>query len=82
MIEVAAQITAQADYLMIIGTSLQVYPAAGLISFAPPQTPIYYIDPHPARHFELHHSAPINIIEATATSGVKKVCEIITSNAK
>ncbi len=82
MIEVAAQITAQADYLMIVGTSLQVYPAAGLMSFAQPQTPIYYVDPRPAKLFELHRSTQVNIIEATATSGVKQVCEIITSDVK
>ena len=42
----AAEIVVEADILMIIGTSLAVYPAAGLIDFAKTNTPIYYIDPN------------------------------------
>src|SRR5690606_18212305 len=48
MIEPAALLCEKADILMIIGTSMQVYPAAGLMHFAKPETPIYYIDPKPA----------------------------------
>lgn len=42
----AAEIVGEADILMIIGTSLAVYPAAGLIDFAKANIPIYYIDPN------------------------------------
>lgn len=48
MIEPAIEIVSQADIVIIIGTSLNVYPAAGLISFAPKKAKIYYIDPNPA----------------------------------
>ena len=44
----AMQITETAEILLIIGTSLSVYPAAGLINYAPAGIPIFYIDPHPA----------------------------------
>lgn len=46
MIEKAAELVEYADILIIIGTSMVVYPAAGLIYYANPTTPIYYIDPH------------------------------------
>lgn len=45
LIEDAASIVEKADILMIIGTSMQVYPAAGLIYYTQPTIPIYYIDP-------------------------------------
>lgn len=48
LLEEAIKITAFADILVIIGTSMQVYPAASLIDFAPHMTPIYYIDPKPS----------------------------------
>ncbi len=45
MIEKAAQATQMADILIVIGTSLVVYPAAGLLHYAPSSCPIYLIDP-------------------------------------
>lgn len=45
MIEVAAEICTQADIFVLIGTSLAVYPAAGLIDFVPTNTRKYIIDP-------------------------------------
>ena len=47
MIEPAAEAVSQADMLIIIGTSLNVYPAAGLVHYAKPGAPIYLIDPKP-----------------------------------
>lgn len=41
----AEKITEQADILIVIGTSLNVYPAAGLVNYVSPDTPIYLIDP-------------------------------------
>lgn len=46
-IEEAAQIFSEADVVLVIGTSLQVYPAAGLIDFAPLHAKVYHIDPKP-----------------------------------
>ena len=48
MLEKAINITNTADILIIVGTSMQVYPAASLINYAPKHTPIYFIDPQPS----------------------------------
>lgn len=45
MIEVAAEVVSEADILIVVGTSLVVYPAAGLVDFAPYGIPIYIVDP-------------------------------------
>ena len=47
LLEKAIKITKTADILVIIGTSMQVYPAASLVDFVKPNTPIYFIDPKP-----------------------------------
>ncbi|HCN54656.1 MAG TPA: NAD-dependent protein deacylase [Prevotella sp.] len=47
MIEPAAEAVQQADIFVIIGTSLNVYPAAGLVRYVRRGTPIYLIDPEP-----------------------------------
>ena len=44
-IEEAAEVASQADIFVVIGTSLNVYPAAGLVQFVAPDTPVYLIDP-------------------------------------
>lgn len=62
-----------ADYLLVIGTSLQVYPAAGLINYVTEDVLIYYIDPKPATIYDLDN--PIKIIPLTATEGMKVVRE-------
>lgn len=47
MIDKAIALVEKADVLVVIGTSMQVYPAAGLVSYVKPSTPIYIIDPNP-----------------------------------
>jgi len=42
----AATIVRQADILIVVGTSLVVYPAAGLVDYAPEDTPVFYVDPN------------------------------------
>ena len=68
-LEYAVELVQQADILIIIGTSLQVYPAASLMHFAPEDCPVYYIDPNPANV----SNAPLNfkIIEAIASKGMR-----------
>ncbi|MDX2286518.1 MAG: Sir2 family NAD-dependent protein deacetylase [Bacteroidia bacterium] len=46
MIIPAARLFMEADILIIVGTSLVVYPAAGLIGYARPEVPVYVVDPH------------------------------------
>jgi len=59
-IALAADITATADIIMVIGTSLNVYPAAGLLHYAPPQTPKYLIDPNQVSSFATKNLTVIN----------------------
>ncbi|MDL2231340.1 NAD-dependent deacylase [Porphyromonadaceae bacterium OttesenSCG-928-L07] len=66
-IEPAIEIVKQADILVVIGTSLAVYPAAGLLHYAPSGIPVYLIDPKipdTARHMGIH------LIEKGAGEGV------------
>lgn len=48
-LEEAIPLVMQADYIIIIGTSMQVYPAAGLVDFAKPEAKLFYIDLNPAK---------------------------------
>ncbi|MEL7428221.1 MAG: NAD-dependent deacylase, partial [Bacteroidota bacterium] len=51
--EVAVEEVYRADHILIVGTSMQVYPAAGLVGYAPPNASIYYVDPNPSINYEL-----------------------------
>ncbi|HSP11162.1 MAG TPA: NAD-dependent deacylase [Salegentibacter sp.] len=78
MFDKAAEITAEADILIIIGTSMQVYPAAGLMQFSPDGIPVYFIDPNP----NITPEEKLTIIEEKASTGVPKlVNELINSSA-
>lgn len=68
----AAEQVSHADILVIIGTSLNVYPAAGLIAYAPPHARIYLIDPRPAPGVSQYPQ--IHIIAKTATEGMRQLC--------
>ena len=46
LIDAAMGVVAAADVVIVVGTSLQVYPAAGLVGYAPPHAPIHVVDPH------------------------------------
>lgn len=71
MLERAVPVVANADIVIIIGTSMQVYPAAGLVGLAQDHADIYYIDPRPAINHELSLVRNLEVIEAKATAGVK-----------
>lgn len=58
----------QADYVAVVGTSLQVYPAAGLMHYANPNVPVFYIDPRPATIYDLRN--PLEVIPMNATEGI------------
>ncbi len=80
MLDKGAQLVSEAEILIIVGTSLQVYPAAGLISVAPPYAKVYYIDPNPFISRELSIREH-QIIEQPATSGMQEIMEILTSQS-
>ena len=70
MIEEAASVLPSADIFILAGTSLQVYPAAGLIDYLPRGIPKYIIDNNPP-YVPPHHN--FTIIKETATKGMEEV---------
>lgn len=78
MLETAAEITQQAEVLIIVGTSMQVYPAASLIHYAPKQTPIYFIDPKPnIRSVDFDN---LTVIPKTASTGIPELVSQLNRN--
>lgn len=73
MLDQAIEEVYTADVLMIIGTSLQVYPAAGLMNYRKEGTPVFYIDPNPS----LHSRGDLTVIAQKASTGVAKAIELI-----
>jgi NAD-dependent deacetylase len=71
-ITVAAEYAQQADIFIIIGTSLNVYPAAGLVHYVRPGVPVYLIDPKPV-------SAGSNVTQIMkgASEGMKELIELL-----
>lgn len=77
MIEPAAREAQQADVFVIIGTSLNVYPAAGLIQYAPPQCPVYLIDPEPVMAGGYRN---VTHIQQGASAGMRQLCRLLAQN--
>ncbi len=69
----AIPIVAKADVVIIVGTSMQVYPAAGLMQYAPEHAQLYFVDPNPS----LDSNARLTVIAEKAGTGVEKVIEMI-----
>lgn len=78
-IEKAVEIVHKADVFVVIGTSLVVYPAAGLIQCVRRGTPIYYIDPNPASTSGVDNVA---VIRKTATEGMCDLAKILAGYAE
>jgi NAD-dependent deacetylase len=72
-IEPAIDVVAAADILLIVGTSMQVYPAAGLYRYAGAKTPIYVIDPADLPLYDQR----ITHIKDVATKGMEKFIKIL-----
>ncbi|HVZ95692.1 MAG TPA: Sir2 family NAD-dependent protein deacetylase [Chitinophagaceae bacterium] len=77
MIEIAGAMMSEADIFILAGTSLQVYPAAGLIDFLPDGIPKYIIDKDPP-YISPHHN--FHVIKATATEGMRRVVRELISH--
>jgi len=73
LITKAQELCEQADILVIVGTSMQVYPAASLIDFVKPHVPIFYIDPKPA---PLYGMSMLQVIQKTACEAVEDIVSI------
>lgn len=71
-IEPAIEEVEQADIFVVIGTSLQVYPAASLLHYVRAGVPVYYIDPNPGAV-----PANVKVLRTTATAGVAQLIELL-----
>lgn len=74
LIETAAEICGKADVFVIIGTSLNVYPAAGLIMYVPQKAPIFLIDPKPV---QWNSSRNFHHIQKGASEGMEELIRIL-----
>ncbi|WP_324670895.1 NAD-dependent deacylase [Hymenobacter sp. GOD-10R] len=76
LMERAIEETATADLFMVVGTSLQVYPAAGLVNYTPTNCPTYIIDPHQP---PLTSRRNLHFITEPASTGVPRIAaELLT----
>lgn len=77
-IEEAAQLVGTAEIFLIIGTSMNVYPAAGLIHYVPEGIPIYVIDP---AEIPLPDHTGITVIREKAANGMKEIIRLLADEA-
>ena len=77
MIEVAANIASGADVFLVVGTSMVVYPAAGLIDYVPDRVKKYVVDP---KKPDILHVPNLEFISEKASVGMKKVKEMLLKN--
>lgn len=73
-IETAIGYVEKADIFVIIGTSLNVYPAAGLLNYVPRTAEVYLIDPKPV---DTHSARRIHVIRKGASEGVKELRQLL-----
>lgn len=76
MMEKAASVMNDCDYFVVVGTSLQVYPAASLLQYAPPYLPKFIID---KKIPDISNSPNLTLIEKTATEGVAELRKLLIS---
>jgi NAD-dependent deacetylase len=69
MMDQAIALAKQADFFIVVGTSLEVYPAAGLIDYVPFEATKFVIDPQPSGLAD----ESFQVIAATATDGIPRV---------
>ena len=74
MIEKAVSLMDDCDYFVVVGTSLQVYPAASLLHYAPPFLPKFIID---KKIPDVSRSATLTVIEKPATEGVRELKKLL-----
>jgi len=77
MLEKAIEEMYEADIVLVVGSSMQVYPAASVVGYAPSDAAIFYIDPNPQINYELAMRPGLEIIAKPATVGVSEVVERI-----
>jgi NAD-dependent deacetylase len=75
LLPTAAYLISESEIIIIVGTSMQVYPAASLVGYAPQNTSIYYVDPKPSINYELSSIKNLKIYPENATSGLRKLVD-------
>ena len=75
----AVEKAAEADIFVVVGTSMQVYPAASLVNYVGGNVPIYIIDPKKP-DIDLTHN--MTYIQAGGGEGLQQLFEILTENIK
>ena len=75
MIETAIDYCEKADIFLIIGTSLNVYPAAGLLNYVPAHVPVYLIDP---KHVPIASGRKVHVIQKGASEGMEELMQLLT----
>ena len=73
-IETAVDYVEKADIFVIIGTSMNVYPAAGLLNYVPRDAEVYLIDPKPV---DVHSMRQIHVIQKGASEGVQELRSLL-----
>jgi NAD-dependent deacetylase len=71
----AAQLVETADRILVIGSSMQVYPAAGLVSMARADVPVWYIDPHPSINHELQQRKNLTVVAQKAGEALPQLVQ-------
>lgn len=79
-IEEAIQYVEQADIFLIIGTSMNVYPAAGLLNYVSPDIPVYLIDPNEVNVNTSRHR--IHVIRKGASEGMDELRMFLSEKSK
>lgn len=74
MIETAIEYVEKADIFLIIGTSLNVYPAAGLLNYVPRDVPVYLIDP---KQVPIASGRKVQVIQKGASEGMEELKKIL-----
>lgn len=72
--ERAATVASKADIFVVIGTSLNVYPAAGLLAYVPSHARVFLIDPKPVK---VPYGIDVEVIRKGASEGMKELCRIL-----
>lgn len=73
MMERAVEVIQSADVVIVVGSSMQVYPAASLVGYAPRGIEVYYVDPNPQVNSELAAHSTMKVVQSVASKGIPEV---------
>jgi len=82
MLEKAIKEMTDAQIVLVIGSSMQVYPAASLVAYAPQHAEIYYIDPNPQINYELSRRPGLKVLPKLASAGVAEIISELSKREK